>query len=79
MGGVTPVKIDAHQPALLEQVRHTIRLRHYSIRTEEAYTNWIKRYILFHDKKHPAEMGENEINQFLTHLRILPVDLMIGC
>jgi hypothetical protein len=42
---------------LLDQVRDAIRLKHYSIRTEEAYVNWIKRYILFHNKRHPAEMS----------------------
>ena len=53
---------------LLNQVREIIRLRHLSIRTEEAYVQWIKRYILFHHKRHPAEMGENEIREFLKHL-----------
>jgi len=42
---------------LLDQVRDVIRLKHYSIRTEQAYVDWIKRYILFHDKRHPQEMG----------------------
>jgi len=45
---------------LLDQVRDAIRLKHYSIRTEEAYVNWIRRYILFHNKRHPAEMGNAE-------------------
>jgi hypothetical protein len=44
----------------LDQVRDAIRLKHYPIRTEEAYVNWIKRYILFHNKRHPAEMGISE-------------------
>jgi len=55
---------------LLDQVRETIRLKHYSIRTEEAYVNWIKRYILFHNKRHPREMGRPEIEAFLTHLAV---------
>ncbi len=46
---------------LLDQVRDQIRLRHYSIRTEQAYVSWIKRFILFHDKKHPNEMGKQEM------------------
>jgi integrase len=58
------------QPRLLDQVRDAIRLRHYSIRTEEAYTQWIRRFILFHDKKHPRAMGETEITSFLTHLAV---------
>jgi integron integrase len=55
---------------LLDQVRDTIRLKHYSIRTEEAYVNWIKRYILFHDKRLPTEMGAPEVEAFLTHLAV---------
>jgi len=53
---------------LLDQVRALIRTRHYSIRTEEAYTSWIKQYILFHDKKHPIEMGTDHITSFLSYL-----------
>jgi integron integrase len=55
---------------LLDQVRDAVRLKHYSIRTEEAYVNWIKRYIVFHNKRHPAEMGAPEIEAFLTHLAV---------
>ena len=47
-----------HMPKLLDQVRDVLRMKHYSLRTEQGYVNWIKRYILFHDKRHPAEMGE---------------------
>ena len=57
-------------PKLIDQVRDAIRVRHYSIRTEEAYIQWIKRYIFFHNKKHPREMGESEITSFLTHLAV---------
>jgi hypothetical protein len=53
---------------LLDQVRDAIRLKHSSIRTEDAYVNWIRRYILFHHKRHPMEMGSREIEAFLTHL-----------
>jgi len=55
---------------LLDQVRNLIRVKHYSIRTEEAYIGWIKRFILFHNKRHPLEMGEAEVGQFLTHLAV---------
>ncbi len=48
------------QPRILDQVRDRIRTKHYSIRTEETYIGWIKRFILFHDKRHPAEMAEKE-------------------
>jgi integron integrase len=57
-----------HKPRLLDQVREIIRRKHYSIRTEGAYINWIKRYILFHDKRHPAEMGAQELEQYLNYL-----------
>ena len=55
---------------LLDQVRHIIRLKHYSMSTEEAYISWIRRFILFHDKRHPKEMGVAEIEAFLTHLAV---------
>lgn len=54
----------------LEQVRRQIRTRHYSIRTEKAYLGWIKRFILFHGKKHPKDMGEDEVASFLTYLAV---------
>jgi len=57
-------------PSLLDQVRDVIRLRHYSIRTEHAYTDWIKRFMLFHHEKHPRDMGGAEVEQFLTHLAV---------
>jgi site-specific recombinase XerD len=53
---------------LLEQVKDQIRLKHYSYRTEETYTQWIRRYILFHNKRHPKDMGVPEIEAFLSHL-----------
>ena len=53
---------------LLDQVRNVIRKKHYSIRTEQAYVDWAKRYILFHKKHHPKDMGEKEISQFISHL-----------
>ena len=56
------------KPKLLDQVRHAIRTRHYSPRTEETYVHWIKRFIFFHNKRHPEEMGEKEIAQFLSSL-----------
>ena len=53
---------------LLRRVQELIRRKHYSIRTEEAYLSWIKRFILFHNKKHPETMGGPEVERFLTHL-----------
>ena len=58
------------KPRLLDEVRNVLRVKHYSIRTEEAYIQWIKRFIFFHNKKHPADMGEPELSAFLTHLAV---------
>ena len=55
-------------PRLLERVRHEVRVRHYSHRTEEAYSAWVRRFILFHGKRHPKTMGEREVAAFLTWL-----------
>ncbi len=55
-------------PKLLDQVRIAARLKHYSIHTENGYVRWAKRFILFHNKRHPKEMAEVEIKQFLNHL-----------
>src|SRR6266566_6021864 len=55
---------------LLDRVRWHLRVKHYSIRTEQVYVNWIRRFILFHRKRHPNEMGECEITEFLTHLAV---------
>lgn len=57
-------------PRLLDRVREACGIRHYSICTEEAYVDWIKRFILFHNKRHPLEMRAAEINAFLTHLAV---------
>ncbi|MGH7772991.1 MAG: phage integrase N-terminal SAM-like domain-containing protein [Candidatus Binatia bacterium] len=56
------------KPKLLDQVRQAIRTRHYSYMTEKAYVGWTKRFIFFHNKRHPAEMGETEIARFLSSL-----------
>ncbi len=58
----------AVKPRLLDQVRDAIRTRHYSAMTEKAYIGWIKRFIYFHNKRHPSEMNEAEIAQFLSSL-----------
>ncbi len=55
---------------LLDQVRKAMRLKHYAYRTEETFVQWIRRYILFHDKCHPKDMGQPEIEAFLTDLAI---------
>src|ERR1700737_1088459 len=58
------------KPKLLEQVRQLLRLRHYSLRTEEAYLAWIKRFILFHGKRHPRDLAEDDSAAFLGSLAI---------
>jgi len=58
----------APKPKLLDQVRQAIRTRHYSYRTEEAYVGWIRRFVLFHDKRPSGDMGEEEIARFLSYL-----------
>jgi hypothetical protein len=60
----------ALKPRLLDRVRDAIRARHYSRRTEKTYVAWIRRYIFFHGKRHPAEMGAPEITRFLTSLAV---------
>jgi integron integrase len=65
IGGRRP---GSNPPRLLDQVRAEVRLRHYSRRTEEAYVQWIRRYILFHDKRHPMTLDGSHVALFLTHL-----------
>src|SRR5436189_4212918 len=61
---------ESPKPKLLDRVRHAVRARHYRRRTEKAYVHWIKRYIFFHGKRHPAEMGAAEVTAFLTALAV---------
>ncbi len=58
------------QPTLLDQLRNTLRLKHYGKRTEKAYMGWNTRFILFHNKQHPREMGAAEVEQCLTYLAV---------
>ncbi|RLJ17858.1 integron integrase [bacterium endosymbiont of Escarpia laminata] len=58
------------KPRLLDRVRDKIRVKHYSIRTEQAYVDWIRRFILYHGKRHPDQMGAKEIETFLSHLAV---------
>jgi len=57
-------------PKLMDEMRHALRLRHYSPRTEKAYCQWVKRYIYYHGRRHPNEMATDEVNAFLTHLAV---------
>jgi hypothetical protein len=58
------------KPKLLDLVRGVLRRRHYSIRTEQSYVDWIRRFILFHGKRHAVQMGKQEVTAFLTHLAV---------
>ena len=68
--GGDPAPTPPRPPKLLERMRQHLRTRHYSIRTEEAYIDWARRFILFHDKRHPQDMGAAEVGVFLTHLAV---------
>ena len=58
------------KPRLLDQVRNIVRCKHYSLRTEQGYIQWIKRYIFFHGKQHPDDLNEAHVSAFLTHLAV---------
>src|SRR4051812_47335596 len=70
MNAATDVPPAAGPPKLLDRVRMAARALHYSLRTEDSYVSWIRRFILFHGKRHPLEMGTAEINAFLTDLAV---------
>ena len=57
-------------PRLLDVLRQTLRVRHYSLRTEQQYVNWVRRFLRFHHHRHPREMGAAEVSSFLTHLAV---------
>ncbi len=58
-------------PSLIERVRLKIRVKHYSLRTEQAYVDWIRRYIVFNGKRHPNELGAGDVEAFLTYLALI--------
>jgi len=62
--------VQDRKPKLLDRLREALRSRHYSRRTEQTYCQWVKRFIFFHNVRHPAEMAEPEMNAFLTHLAV---------
>jgi integron integrase len=68
MPSIVSTPAPAHNPKLLDAVRGVVRRKHFSLRTEQAYLGWIRRFILFHNKRHPRDMGEEEMTEFLTHL-----------
>jgi site-specific recombinase XerD len=67
---IAPPEPPVSNPKLLDRVRWHLRVKHYSIRTEQTYVDWIRRFILFHGKRHPSDMAEGEISAFLTHLAV---------
>ncbi len=60
----------ARKQKLLQEVRSVLRTKHLSLRTEQAYVQWIRRFILFHNKRHPVEMGEEEIREFISDVAV---------
>jgi site-specific recombinase XerD len=60
----------ARAPKLLDQLRDAIRTKHYSLRTEQAYVQWVRRYIHFHGLRHPSELGKEHVEAFLTSLAV---------
>ena len=64
------MRTNSTRPRLLDQMRHTIRARHYSHRTERVYVSWVRQFILFHGKTHPAKMGKTHVESFLTYLAV---------
>lgn len=62
--------LESTPPKLLDQMRDRIRVKHYSTRTETQYAQWTKRFILFHGKRHPRDMGQREIEAFFTRLAV---------
>ena len=70
VGNHVATAVPEHAPPLLDRVRDKIRVKHYSIRTEQSYVDFIKRFILFHGKRHPDTLGAPEVEAFLTHLAV---------
>ena len=66
----TTTTTETRRPRLLDQMRHAIRVKHYSYQTEKSYLQWARRYILFHEKRHPAELGTEAVRGFLSHLAV---------
>ena len=60
--------MEVHPPKLLDRVRMAVRMRHYSRRTEQAYVAWIRRFVVFHGKRHPRALGEREVTAFVFNL-----------
>ena len=65
-----PDTVPPSEPKLLDQLRGRLRVKHYSIRTEQAYVDWVRRFVLFHDKRHPRDLGQIEVEAFLTDLAV---------
>jgi hypothetical protein len=66
----TPEAPSSPPPRLLDQLRTKIRALHYSLRTEQAYLYWVRRFIRFHGRRHPRELGGKEVEVFLSHLAV---------
>lgn len=71
MKPTVPTSPVSDKPKLLDRVREVLRFKHYSLRTEQSYVGWIRRFILFHGKRHPEAMGAEEVREYLTHLAVI--------
>ena len=65
-----PITSPTREPKLLDQLRGRLRVKHYSIRTEQSYVEWVRRFVLFHGKRHPRDLGATEVEAFLTNLAV---------
>jgi integrase len=70
MASIVSTRSDPGKIKLIDRVREAIRVKHYSLRTEQTYIDWIKRFIIFHGKRHPGEMGADEVRDFLSDLAV---------
>lgn len=70
MGNTAIDSVSTAKPRLLDEVRKRVRVRHYSLRTEQSYVGWIRRFILYHGKRHPRDMGAAEVEAFLSYLAV---------
>ena len=61
---------ETRKPKLMDQMRQVMRVKHYAYQTEKSYLHWARRYILFHDKRHPSELGTAEVRAFLSYLAV---------
>jgi len=65
-----PFRVPPSEPKLLDQLRGRLGVKHHSIRTEQSYVDWVRRFVLFHDKRHPRDLGPSEVEAFVRDLAV---------